>query len=431
MALTGRTAALAAAGALVVAIALPSATGVLTVTGLVGALAALDLLLAGSARLLTFTRSGARSVRLGSGAPVELLVTNPSSRRVHGVLRDAWPPSANAQPDRQRLDVPPGEHRRLTTTVIPTRRGDRHGGQVTVRAVGPLGLAARQATHQVPWTVRTLPTFPSRRHLPARLSRLRELDGRTSALVRGQGAEFDSLREYVVGDDVRGIDWRATARRREVVVRTWRPERDRHVLIVLDTGRTSAGRVGDVPRLDHAMDAALLLAVLATRAGDRVDLLAYDREVRADLRRTARSDVLPRLTHTLATLDSELVETDYRGLTSAVATRTSQRSLVVIVTGLDTAVVDEGLLPTLGLLTRRHEVLITSVTDPSVDVWARGRGDAASVYGAGAAERARAERDQARMLLRRHGVGVVDEPPDSLAPALADAYLALKKSGRL
>ena len=102
---------------------------------------------------------------------------------------------------------------------------------------------------------------------------LRELDGNTSIQVRGQGTEFDSLREYVRGDDVRSIDWRATARAADVMVRTWRPERDRQVVLVLDTGRVSAGRVGDAPRLDAAMDAALLLAALASRAGARQDRL--------------------------------------------------------------------------------------------------------------------------------------------------------------
>ena len=109
------------------------------------------------------------------------------------------------------------------------------------------------------------------------LAKLRELEGMTPVLIRGQGTEFDSLREYVIGDDVRSIDWRATARRGDVVVRTWRPERDRRVVILLDTGRTSAGRVavdptasdpGGWPRLDWSMDAALLLAALAARAGD-------------------------------------------------------------------------------------------------------------------------------------------------------------------
>src|SRR5690625_7423138 len=119
---------------------------------------------------------------------------------------------------------------------------------------------------------------------------LREMDVTASVQVHGQGTEFDSVREYVVGDDVRSIDWRATARRSDVVVRTWRPERDRRILIVVDTGRTAAGRVGvdptaadphGWPRLDWAMDAALLLAALAARAGDRVDFLARGPGARA------------------------------------------------------------------------------------------------------------------------------------------------------
>ena len=96
-----------------------------------------------------------------------------------------------------------------------------------------------------------LPPFRSRRHLPEKLSRLRQLDGQHRAQLRGQGSEFDSLREYVIGDDVRSIDWRATARLRDVMIRTWRPERDRQLLIMLDTGRTSAGRLGSRAGLIH------------------------------------------------------------------------------------------------------------------------------------------------------------------------------------
>ena len=123
----------------------------------------------------------------------------------------------------------------------------------------------------MPGTVRSLPPFESRKHLPSRLARLRELDGRAAIRVRGQGTEFDSLREYVARRR-RPLDRLAGQRPQpHVVVRTWQPERDRRVVLVLDTSRTSAGRVDDVPRLDSAMDAALLLAALAARAGDRVD----------------------------------------------------------------------------------------------------------------------------------------------------------------
>ncbi len=238
---------------------------------------------------------------------------------------------------------------------------------MVVRAIGPLGLAGRQAQQDAPWTVRALPPFESRKHLPSRLARLRELDGRSVILQRGQGTEFDSLREYVPGDDVRSIDWRGTARSSTVVVRTWRPERDRHVLVVLDSGRTSAGRVGDAPRLDHAMDAGLLLAALASRAGDRVDLLVVDREVRARVLRSSASEVLPAFTHAMADVEPVLAETDHRLLVGEILQRTAQRSLVVILTGLDPAAPTEGLLPVLAAVQRRHTVVLAAVSDPRVD----------------------------------------------------------------
>jgi uncharacterized protein (DUF58 family) len=301
----------------------------------------------------------------------------------------------------------------------------------TFRSYGPLGLAARQLSRPAPWSLRVLPAFPSRRHLPGKLARLRELTGQHVALIRGQGTEFDSLREYVDGDDVRSIDWRATARRADVVVRTWRPERDRRILLVLDTGRTAAGRVGDIPRLDCSMDAALLLGALASRAGDRVGMLAYDRRVRARVESAARTEVLPAMVQAMAPLEPELIESDAAGMVSTIMARVRQRCLVVLLTELNTAAIEEGLMPLLPLLTARHLLMIAAVSDPRVTEMARARGDLAAVYEAAAAERATAERRRLTAELRKHGVEVVDAPPEDIAPALADAYLALKAAGRL
>lgn len=436
MALTGRTALLAAIGALPVGILAPSWTGMLAVNAPLSLAILCDYALAAPVRTLQFTRSGDTSVRLGDTAEVHLTITNPSRRRLRVQLRDAWPPSSwlpgsEQAASRHALTVPAGERRRLTTVLRPTRRGDRHAARVTVRSYGPLGLAARQGNHKVPWTVRVLPPFASRKHLPSRLARLRELDGRTSVLVRGQGTEFDSLREYVPGDDTRSIDWRATARQTTVAVRTWRPERDRHILIVLDTGRTSAGRVGDVPRLDASMDAALLLTALATRAGDRVDLLAYDRRVRARVQGRSAKDILPALVNALAPLEPELVETDARGLSSAALTNAPRRSLIVLLTSLEAAPIEEGLLPVLPQLTQRHTVLVASVSDPHTEAMTKARGSAEAVYEAAAGTQSQAQRRRTSEQLQRHGVTVVDATPDNLAPALADAYLALKAAGRL
>ncbi|WP_406257720.1 DUF58 domain-containing protein [Streptomyces nigra] len=436
MAFTGRAALLAALGSLPVGIWDPSWTGILAVNAPLAAACACDFALAAPVRRLRLTRSGDTSVRLGDTADVTLTVTNPSGRPLRAHLRDAWPPSSwqpgtEVDASRHRVQIPAGERRRLTTRLRPTRRGDRQADRVTIRSYGPLGLFARQATHKVPWTVRVLPPFTSRKHLPSKLARLRELDGRTSLITRGEGTEFDSLREYVPGDDTRSIDWRATARHSTVAVRTWRPERDRHILLVLDTGRTSAGRVGDAPRLDASMDAALLLAALASRAGDRVDLLAYDRRVRALVQgRTAR-DVLPSLVDAMATLEPELLETDARGLTSTALRTAPRHSLIVLLTALDAAPIEEGLLPVLPQLTRRHTVLLASVADPHIASMAQARGHTDAVYEAASAAQAQADRHRTAEQLRRHGVTVVDAAPDDLAPALADAYLALKTAGRL
>ncbi|GAA2733316.1 DUF58 domain-containing protein [Actinocorallia aurantiaca] len=430
MALTGRVGLLALLAA-VLPLFFPHGWVIGAIAGVLAAAVAMDFALAGNVRRLVLHRSGDTNVRLGESASVSLIVENPGTRRVRAVVRDAWPPSAGASPRTAAVALPPGERRRIDLTLTPTRRGDRSPVSVTVRSTGPLGLAARQLTRPSPWTVRVLPAFPSRRHLPAKLRKLRELTGQHAALIRGQGTEFDSLREYVPGDDVRSIDWRATARRGDVVVRTWRPERDRRIFLILDTGRTSAGRVGDIPRLDCSMDAALLLGALASRAGDRVDLLAYDRRVRARVEGVPRTELLPAMVQAMAPLEPELIESDASGMVSALLARSRQRSLVVLLTELNAAALEEGLIPLLPRLTARHLVMIAAVSDPRVEEMAAARGDLAAVYDAAAAERARGERRRITAELRGYGVEVVDAPPETLAPALADAYLALKAAGRL
>ncbi|WP_372593283.1 DUF58 domain-containing protein [Actinotalea sp.] len=430
MAVSWRAVALVALGVVPVLL-VPAPLTVALWTLLVVLVCALDLSLAASPRQITVTRSVPRSVRLTTAATSTLVVTNGSAHRLRGVVRDAWQPSAGATENRHRVDVPSGEATRLRTTLVPTRRGDRLADRVTVRAFGPLGVAARQASAAVPGRLRVLPEFASRRHLPSRLARLRELDGRTAVQLRGAGTEFDSLREYVIGDDVRSIDWRATARRSEVVVRTWRPERDRRVLIVLDTARTSAGRIDDMPRIDASIEAALLLAALATKAGDRVDLIAFDRRIRAQVAGTSGPRLMPALADAMAPLDPALVETDWPGVVAAVQQRLSQRALVVLLTALEPAAMGQGLLPVVAPLAHDHTLVVASVQDPEVRRMQHRRAEAAEVYDAAAAERTELERTAVTVRLRQRGVEVVDALPEELAPRLADMYLALKAAGRL
>jgi uncharacterized protein (DUF58 family) len=430
MALTGRAAAAAVIGALVV-LALRTVAALLVVDALILAAIAVDVALAAPVRVLRLTRSGDTRIRLGATGDITLAMANPGRRTLRGVVRDAWQPSALARPARAPVSIPAGGQASMTTTLTPQRRGDFAPGRVTVRSLGPLRMAGRQGSLQAPWSVRVLPEFGSRKHLPEKLAMLRQLDGQHRSLLPGQGSEFDSLREYVVGDDVRSIDWRSSARRVDVMVRTWRPERDRRILIVLDTGRTAAGRVAGVPRLDTSMDAALLLTALASRAGDRVDLIAVDRRVRTRVVGANRSEILSVMTSAMAVLEAELIESDAGLMAAAVLGMARQRCLVVLLTDLNPAAIEEGLLPRIPALAARHRLLIAAVADPRLAEMAAARGSAAAVYDAAAGERARSERARISALLRRRGVQVVDAPPDRLPAALADAYLSLKAAGRL
>ncbi|MEO7061526.1 MAG: DUF58 domain-containing protein [Lapillicoccus sp.] len=391
----------------------------------------LDIVLAASPRSLSLEREAGAQVRLGDSGDTAILVTNTSRRTVRALVRDAWQPSAGAAADRHRLRLRSGERRRLSTTLRPTRRGDRLADRVTVRSFGPMQLGARQRSFAVGGAIRALPPFHSRKHLPSRLAALRQLDGRSAVRVRGQGTEFDSLRDYVEGDDVRSIDWRATARRQHAVVRTWQPERDRRVILVLDTSRTSAGRVEDMPRLDSSMDAALLLAALASRAGDRVDLIAGDRWVRARVGSASRTTLLAELVQAMAPLEPALLEASWPTLAAAIASTSRRRALVVLLTSLEPAAIEESLLPTLATLTTHHRVVVASVSDPALTAMATRRETSAQAYDAAAAERTLTLRRRTADVLGRLGVTVIDADPEHLPPRLADHYLLLKSQGLL
>lgn len=431
MALTGRSALLAAVG-IVAVLVHPGTVTVLWWLVVVGALVGVDLLFAPATSSVAVERLPIKPVRLGESSSSTLVLRNTGNRAVRGAVRDAWQPSAGSRGERIRLQLDAGEQTRQEVGLTPTRRGDRRADRVTIRTAGPLGLARRQRSIDVPGALRALPPFPSRRHLPSRLAQLRQIDGRSAVRIRGQGTEFDSLRDYVEGDDVRSIDWRATARRQHPVVRTWQPERDRRVMIVLDTSRTSAGRIDDGTRLDSGMDAALLLTALAGRAGDRVSFLAGDRTVRARVTGVSdRAELLHTVINAMAPLEPALVEANWRTLLGARGALPKQRSLLVLVTPLEPAAIQEGLLPVLASVALRHRVVIASVADPGVRAMAEARDTAEQVYDASAAERSELLRQDTRTALERLGVTVLDEEPDTLPVALVDHYLLLKSRGLL
>ncbi len=445
--LTRRAAAFLLAGAVAVAVT-RQAWLVLPVIGVLAAVTAADIALAGSPADLRLTRDGDRQAQIGGTATVRLTIANRGRRTLIADVRDTWVPSAGATPGTFAIRLEPRRRIDLETTLRPTRRGDRPAATVTIRSYGPLRLGYRQPRARVaaaatpPWALRVLPRFDSKVYLAEKLAKLRVFDGARVTRGRGQGTEFDSLREYVIGDDVRSIDWRATARRRDVMVRTWRPERDRHIVCVLDTGRTSAVRVGttstrpgdtalDEPRLDAAIDAALLLTEVASHAGDKVSLIAVDTAVRAAVSGGSNRTLLPKMAAALAPLHPRLRETDFRLVVSEVLRRERKRALVVLFTALEPGALGEGLMPVLNQLTARHRVLVAAVHDQAVSDLLGEHRTADDIYLSVSARNTLTERQRVATALSRRGVDVIDAPVKTFASEVTDAYLELKATGRL
>lgn len=408
--------------------------GYLTVFGLLGALLivlVIELLLTPSPRMVTLHRSENKQVRLEEPLEVWVEVSNRSQRRMLGRVRDGWQPSAHNTQAEHHMDIPVGASQRFTTTLAPGRRGSVRTQKLTLRTYGPLRLGGRQHTHTSAGSVTVVPPFRSRRHLPSRIHQLREIEGRSAVHAPGAGHEFDSLREYVRGDDVRTIDWRASARSDELIVRTYRPERDRRVVVVLDSSRASAVRVGDETRFDAGIEAALFMSALANAGGDRVDLLTLDQSIRTRSSSEEKGHLLHRVSTALSQVFPRLLAADWSVLPPEISKVTRQRALIVLVTPLDSAAIQEGLIPILPVLAKRHVVLVAAVADPELDEMAENRSASDEAFIAASAETQKLRNRKMVQLLNRYGADVVEAQPDDLPMAVGDMYLRLKAAGRL
>lgn len=408
----------------------PAPWGLVVANAVLVSLAAADALRAPRPDRVAVERDAPAIVALDGRAHIVWRVSNPTGRRLRVSVADQLAPSLRAGLRRFSVEVPPLGRKTVTTGINPSRRGRFTPTEMDVRVFGPLGLAGRQARRAVPGIVRVYPPFRSRREAELRIERARLLDvGLRSARGRGGGTEFDQLREFADGDEFRRIDWPATARTGKTIVRTYRAERNQSIVLLLDTGRVMAGQVDGVPRLDHAMDAVMMLVTVATRLGDRAGLVAFDQAVRAAV---APGRNLAQVTEAMYRLQPRLVESDFRGALVSATTRFRRRHLLIVLTDLMEPVLGPGLLPALPQMSRDHVVMVAGVRDPAVERWAHGRpADPAGAYRQAAAVAALDERRRLAARMARMGAVVVDEVPGRLAPALTDAYLEIKATGRL
>jgi len=416
---------------------------VVAVVGIVTALVILvglfDALWGTSPRLLTVRRQHPPVVVAGKEATVQWEVRSTSTRSLRVSLADELAPSLRASARRASVRVPPGGTARVTARIRPLRRGRFELEHLTVRIEGRLGLGARQREVPLATVLRVHPPFRSRDEAELKIKRARILEvGLRSARGLGGGTEFEQLREYGPDDEFRRIDWTATARAGRTIVRTYRAERNQTVLVLLDNGRVMAGRVGGVPRVEHAMDAAMMLTAVATRLGDRCGLVAFDRKIRTIVPPARRTDQVGRVTEAMFALEPELAESDYSGAFAQVVARFRRRTMLVLLTDLVDQAVEDSLIPALPLITRTHLVVVAGVRDPQVEAWADGTGPvddqddpAEVVYRQAAAVATLADRRRTVARLRGMGVTVIDVAPGRLASELADAYLLVKSTGRL
>ena len=302
----------------------------------------------------------------------------------------------------------------------PGRRSPRAGGASThtARAIGAPGAPAVQE-----------PRRGRAAHQPSAHPRSRAALG---SRPRG-GTEFEQLREFSPDDEFRRIDWSATARTAKLIVRTYRAERNQTVLLLLDTGRVMAGQVDGVPRLEHAMDAVMMMTAVTTRLGDRAGLLAFGRQVRAVVPPSGGGSQLPRIVDAMYDLDAQLAESDYRAAFSETMARFRRRAARGSAHGADRA-------------RDRGDAVARPSRDGSPPSRARGRGARSRCRRLGSRRcpptrvrptarprRCGAIDERRRAIARLQGMGasVIDASPGRLAPALADAYLKVKATGRL
>jgi uncharacterized protein (DUF58 family) len=388
----------------------------------------LDLAFAvGSNRRIDVERQAAAIFSVGRPNQVALHLRSRSGRWLRGVVADDPLPDCAEAGNPAPFDLP--GHGRATARyeVVPSRRGSRDFDAVTVRYTSPLGLVARQERTHLPAVVDVYPDVHAARSLEL-LRRQGRQDARLGSLrTLGGDTEFERLRPHQRGDEMRHVDWRASARRDDLTVRQYQAESNQNVVFAIDVGRGMRGESGGLTSIDHALNAALLTAHVALRGGDRAGLMVFDDTPRRFVPPEGGRAGAHKLTRAAYALEAGFAATDYRAAMSFLRAQVRGRSLFVVLTNLldprsarELATSMKGLLP-------RHLPLCVLMRDTDVEELAAApsRG-AADLYVRAAAAESLASRDSLIRSLRKAGVLVLDAAPGQITPELVKGYLDVK-----
>ena len=408
--------------------------------GLVLSFALLDGLRLPAAAQLTASRSWLNAPALGDETEIELTIENRGRMILDCRLVDDLPPALVAEPETLRLTAFPHVPARLRYRVEPKERGDWEAGWLYVRYRSPLGLAERWARAPLTQTVRVYPALRTSEEQQIFLARSRQIELQLRrAQQRGLGRDFESLRDYREGDDLRDICWTATARRGSLITRQYQTERSQPVWIVLDCGRLMQARVAlaqssknsdPAPnsKLDHACTTAVALAQLALYSGDRVGLLAYGQNIQQRLLPARGAAHLRQLIELLAQAHTETGEADHLRATAVLNRLQPRRALILWVTDLaETAMRPEVIDGALQLL-RRHVLLFVAMAQPEVEQIAQARPkDLEQMFRSSAAQEMAGRREPLLARLHEQGALTLDLNPEALTSSVLNQYLTVKE----
>ncbi len=376
------------------------------------------------------SRDAPPAFSVGRVLPVSYQWTNPLPRRVELRVREALPAP---------LDWPAGHERavqldahgawREEIPFTPARRGKATAGDLHLRGLGRWGLAWRQARRPLPWTVTV---YPSLRHaairaLPTQAQRRREAGQRTVRRL-GEGRVFESLQEWVPGEETRSIDWKATARRGKLMVRRYEDERRQQVMMVIDAGRLLTAESEGRPRLEAAIDAALELAHSAVLHDDNIGLFVFADQVMRYIPPARGRRALRQVLDALATIEGRMVEPDYPAAFAYLAARNRKRGLTVFFTDVVDRTASDAVVSQAGSLRPRHLPLAVTLRDTAMERTAtRHTVRVEEAFERAAAEELLEARDGALAELRAHGVLVLDVLPENAAKMVVEQYDMLKR----
>lgn len=397
--------------------------------GLVLLLMFIDHLSVRSARVQV-QRQPIERLAIGRDNAIELTVQT-GNRPAILQIRDFYPQTFTVKPALLDVSMPANHREDLSYTVFPSQRGEYDWGAIQMRQLGRWGLAWHQWRVPQSQTVSVYPDLIGLRALSVRLT-LQNTGNLKRKQRMGMGTEFAELREYSLGDDPRLIDWKATARRSQLLMRILEPEQEQTLIILLDGGRLMTAQVNRLARFDWGMNTALALALTGLNRGDRVGLGVFDRQLHTWVPPERGKPQLNKLIEAVTPVQPTMLEPDYLNAVTTVTHQQTRRALVVLITDLVDKTASAELLSAMACLTPRYLPFCVTLRDPAVDRQAQTMTETiGSSYARAVALDLLAQRQLAFATLKQQGVLVLDAPADQVSEQLVDRYLHLKSRNQL